>query len=44
VDRAPDAPLPATRARYGVLGFTLLLTAIAYLDRICISTAALSGW
>ena len=29
-----------TRARYGVLGFTLLLTAIAYLDRVCISTAA----
>jgi MFS transporter, ACS family, glucarate transporter len=30
----------ATCARYGVLGFTLLLTAIAYLDRVCISTAA----
>ena len=29
-----------TRVRYGVLGFTLVLTAIAYLDRICISTAA----
>ena len=29
-----------TRARYGVLGCTLLLTAIAYLDRVCISTAA----
>jgi sugar phosphate permease len=39
VDRNSDG-LPATRARYGVLGFTLLLTAIAYLDRVCISTAA----
>src|ERR1043166_1269285 len=29
-----------TRARYGVLGFTLALTAIAYLDRVCIATAA----
>jgi sugar phosphate permease len=26
--------------RHGVLGFTLVLTAIAYLDRVCISTAA----
>ncbi len=26
--------------RYGVLGFTLALTAVAYLDRVCISTAA----
>jgi sugar phosphate permease len=34
-----DFPIP-TRIRYGVLGFTLLLTAIAYLDRVCISTAA----
>jgi MFS transporter, ACS family, glucarate transporter len=29
-----------TRVRHGVLGFTLVLTAIAYLDRVCISTAA----
>lgn len=29
-----------TRARYGVLAFTFVLTAIAYLDRICISTAS----
>jgi len=29
-----------TRVRYGVLGFTLVLTAIAYLDRVCIATAA----
>lgn len=29
-----------TRVRYGVLGFTLALTAIAYLDRVCIATAA----
>ncbi|MGA2138938.1 MAG: hypothetical protein ABSH14_08765 [Verrucomicrobiia bacterium] len=34
-----DFPIP-TRVRYGVLRFTLLLTAIAYLDRVCISTAA----
>jgi MFS family permease len=34
----PD--VPASRARYGVLGFTLVLTAIVYLDRVCISTAA----
>ncbi|HUI05883.1 MAG TPA: MFS transporter [Verrucomicrobiae bacterium] len=36
----PAGTAPATRARYGVLGFTLLLAAIAYLDRVCISTAA----
>lgn len=40
----PSAPVGAaaapTRARYGALGFTLVLTAIAYLDRVCISTAA----
>lgn len=30
----------ATRVRHGVLAFTLVLTAIAYLDRVCISTAA----
>ena len=36
----PAGPPQATRARYGVLGFTLLLAAIAYLDRVCISTAA----
>ncbi|MCX7826158.1 MAG: MFS transporter, partial [Verrucomicrobiae bacterium] len=29
-----------TRARYVVLGFTVVLAAIAYLDRVCISTAA----
>ena len=32
-----DAP---TRGRHGALAFTLALTAIAYLDRVCISTAA----
>lgn len=32
-----DAP---SGVRHGVLRFTLLLTAIAYLDRVCISTAA----
>jgi len=30
----------ATRVRHGVLGFTLALTAVAYLDRVCIATAA----
>jgi MFS family permease len=29
-----------SRARYGVLAFTLALTAVAYLDRVCIATAA----
>ncbi len=29
-----------TGARYGALGFTLALAAVAYLDRVCISTAA----
>ena len=44
---APPAAVPLTlsaskptRVRYGVLGFTLTLTAIAYLDRVCIATAA----
>ncbi|MBI3785794.1 MAG: MFS transporter [Deltaproteobacteria bacterium] len=39
----PSALSPAvtpTRARYGVLGFTLGLMAVAYLDRVCIATAA----
>lgn len=30
---------PPTHARYGVLAFTLVLTAISYLDRVCISMA-----
>ena len=34
------APLQPTRVRHAVLAFTLVLTAIAYLDRVCISTAA----
>src|SRR5262249_61873544 len=34
-----DSPAP-TRARHGVLGFTLALAAVAYLDRVCIATAA----
>lgn len=37
---AATPPPAATRVRHGVLAFTLLLTAIAYLDRVCISTAA----
>src|SRR2546429_471512 len=43
----PQAPrtarvpaLQPSRARHVAVGFTLLLAAIAYLDRICISTAA----
>lgn len=35
-----DRDLEATRARYGVLGFALSLMAVAYLDRVCIATAA----
>src|SRR5512143_953378 len=42
IQRAPAArrQRSATRVRHGVLGFTLALTAIAYLDRVCISMAA----
>jgi ACS family glucarate transporter-like MFS transporter len=29
-----------SRVRHGVLGFSLALTAVAYLDRVCIATAA----
>lgn len=29
-----------TRVRHGVLAFTLALTAVVYLDRVCIATAA----
>lgn len=38
--RLDDSPGAPTRVRHGVLAFTLALTAIAYLDRVCISTAA----
>src|SRR5437870_2065455 len=34
------APAPATRARNALVAFTLALVAVAYLDRVCISTAA----
>lgn len=37
---APVDSAPATRVRHGVVAFTLALTAVAYLDRVCISTAA----
>jgi len=33
-------PVIATQVRHGVLGLTLALTAVAYLDRVCIATAA----
>ncbi len=33
-------PAAPTRVRHGVLAFTLALTAVAYLDRVCIATAA----
>src|SRR5262245_28040189 len=36
----PDARQTPTRARYVVLAFALGATAVAYLDRVCISTAA----
>ena len=34
------APMPPTRARHTMLGFALAAMAVAYLDRVCISTAA----
>lgn len=43
MDRPTPAALPVpvpTRVRHGVLGLTLALTAVAYLDRVCIATAA----
>jgi len=37
----PHEPIaPPTRVRHGVLAFSLSLIAVAYLDRICIATAA----
>jgi MFS family permease len=38
--RLNETSAAPTRVRHGVLAFTLVLTAIAYLDRVCISTAA----
>src|SRR5947208_12146999 len=35
----PPAATPATRVRYGVLGFACSLAAITYLDRLCIGSA-----
>jgi ACS family glucarate transporter-like MFS transporter len=39
VQAAAPAVVP-TRVRHGVLAFTLALAAVAYLDRVCIATAA----
>ena len=36
----PSASAPRSRVRTRVLGFVFSLTAITYLDRICISAAA----
>src|SRR5262245_32552 len=36
----PEARQTPTRARYVVVAFALAATAVAYLDRVCISTAA----
>ena len=36
----PGRIVPATRVRHGVLVFALVITAISYLDRVCISMAA----
>jgi ACS family glucarate transporter-like MFS transporter len=36
----PASRSAASRARYGVLGLTLVITAISYLDRVCISMTA----
>lgn len=38
--RAEPVRVAPSRGRYGVLAFTLVVTAIAYLDRVCIATAA----
>jgi MFS transporter, ACS family, glucarate transporter len=38
--RAAEAALRPTRARQVVVGFTLAAMGVAYLDRVCISTAA----
>lgn len=35
-----QTPPPPTRVRYGVVAFTLVLVGIAYVDRVCIATAA----
>ena len=40
VEKAEAGGGEASRVRYGVLGFLLALTAVSYLDRICIATAA----
>ena len=37
---AAGSSAPATRGRHKLVGFTLALVAVAYLDRVCISTAA----
>jgi MFS transporter, ACS family, glucarate transporter len=37
---ASSDPTPPTRVRHVVLGLTLSLVALAYLDRVCIATAA----
>lgn len=37
---SPSARPEESRARHTVLGFTLALVAVAYLDRVCIATAA----
>lgn len=39
LEQAGERPLQS-RARYIVLGFALALIAVAYLDRVCIATAA----
>jgi MFS family permease len=38
----PERSVPATRVRYGVLGFVCALSMITYLDRACLGTAAKS--
>src|SRR5262249_32240896 len=37
----PDVSMsPATRARYGVIGFAITLAVVTYIDRVCISKSA----
>ncbi|HZR80284.1 MAG TPA: MFS transporter [Candidatus Binatia bacterium] len=38
--RDAAAPAPPTRVRHAVVGMTLAMVAVAYLDRVCIATAA----
>ena len=40
VPSAPSSSAEPSRARYGVVGFAVVLAVIQYIDRVCISQAA----